>query len=180
MKSCSKNTCSNCFTTKLFTSWDTRVTGLIAGQYFVRFLISATSNCDDGWFQIGCSCFIVISSTTALTWNDAKEQCLNKRNNNDSVVTLAGINSSEEINILKAKLNGGDNWIGLHADANSSFLLPSGQKAEFLPPQVNNRPVNQKCIAIAPTNIWKARSCDADHRYICQGTGNGKLGHLQY
>lgn len=158
-------------------SHNTHVTGLITDQYFV-YLISATSNCPDDWFRIGCSCFVVNKSTKGLTWDAAKKQCSNKRINKDSVVTLAGINSLEENDILGRRLNSGENWIGVHAEVNSSLRLPNEQNATFLLSQVTKIPLNRTCIAIQPTNIWRAGSCDGNHRYICQRTGN--LGHFQY
>ena len=143
------------------------------------YLISATSNCLDGWFRIGCSCFVVNNSTKGLIWSTAREQCSNKRINKDSLVTLAGINSPEENEILGRRLRIGENWIGVHAEVNSSFLLPNEQKATFLHSQVNiSLVVNQRCIALKPTNIWRAGSCEVDHHYICQRTG--KLEHFQY
>ncbi len=103
---------------------------------------------------------MVKNSRKGLTWHAAKEQC----------PTLASIKSSTENDELGWYLDNGENWIGLKAEANSSFLLP--ENATFVPPEVKKTFNTQTCIAINSTDIWEARSCEKEHRYICKQSGN--------
>ena len=140
----------------------------VAFLWYMDISFSATSLCkSDEQFPVNnCTCFVVKRPANSVTWYEAMEHC-----SRDST-TLASVESSEENDVLREHLNSGGNWnywIGLKAEANSSFLLPDGEKAPFVSPEVRKTPNTlQRCISVRSTNIWKARSCDESHRFICK------------
>jgi hypothetical protein len=117
---------------------------------------------------------VVKNSAKRLTWQAAKEHCSTQH-----ATRLASIKSSTENDELGWYLDHGENWIGLKAEANSSFSLPNGENATFLPPEVKKTFNTQTCIAIDSTDIWEARTCEKQHRYICkQSLKSGNLALL--
>jgi hypothetical protein len=126
------------------------------------FTFPVISQCPNDQLRINCSCFAK-HSDKALTWDSAKQRCSNIE------ATLASIQSLEENDMLGRYLKSGDNWIGLKAEVNSSLLLPNGEKAPPLFPDVNKKSFDTRtCIAIRPNSIWTTTGCDAVHRFICQ------------
>ncbi|CAB4028368.1 early activation antigen CD69, partial [Paramuricea clavata] len=130
---------------------------------FNLFNTAVISQCPNDQLRIDCSCFAKQHSDKGVTWDSAKQRC------SDIPATLASIQSPKENDMLGRYLKSGDNWIGLKAEVNSSLLLPNGEKATTLFPDVNKKSFDTRtCIAIRPNRIWTATGCDAVHRFICQ------------
>ncbi|XP_068203012.1 CD209 antigen-like protein C [Palaemon carinicauda] len=130
------------------------------------FLTSAYLPCDEGWLELGASCYFLGVDTS--TWQESREKCIALDSD------LVKVTTDEEYNFLRNFVKGHETWVGLtDLHVEGIHVWTDGTVHKMIKSWWGDEEPNsseERCIHYfsLPDNRWNDKRCTSKLRYICE------------